>query len=103
MHALIYTLFIIHAKHIYTPNEWCRSVACLLYKQNKGFHNISYYITITLTNVILTLWTSILININSPSGESHGILGDTADGFRRHKKIYNSLSTHIIVYEDAKM
>ena len=28
---------------------------------------------------------------------------DTADEFRRHRKIYDSLFTHIMMYEDAKM
>jgi hypothetical protein len=34
---------------------------------------------------------------------TQGILGDTTDGFRRHRKIYDSPSTHIMVYEDAKL
>ena len=31
------------------------------------------------------------------------MLSDTADGFRPHRKIYDSLSTHIMMYEDAKL
>ncbi len=54
-------------------------------------------------NGILKLWTSILTNIGSPWAEAHSILSDTADGFRRHRKIYDNLSTHIMMYEDAKM
>ncbi len=54
-------------------------------------------------NGILKLWTSILTNIGFPWVEAQGILSDTADGFRRHRKIYDSLSTHIMMYEDAKM
>jgi hypothetical protein len=54
-------------------------------------------------NGILKLWTSILINIGSPWAEAQGILSDTAGGFRRHRKIYDSLSTHIMAYEDAKL
>jgi hypothetical protein len=53
-------------------------------------------------NGILKLWTSILTNIGSPWAEAHGILSDTADGVRQHRKIYDSISTHIM-YEDAKM
>jgi hypothetical protein len=52
---------------------------------------------------ILKLWRSILTNIGSPWAEAQGILSDTADGFRCHRKIYDSLSTHIMVYEDAKL
>jgi len=49
------------------------------------------------------LWTSILTNIGSPWAEAQGIISVTADGFRRHRKIYGSLTTHIMVYEDAKL
>jgi hypothetical protein len=92
------------AKHIYTPKEWCRSATFLLYKPNKKYpHNIAYYRPIALMNGILKLWTSILTNIRSPWTEAHGILSDTLDGFRRHRKIYDSLSTHIIMHEDAKI
>ena len=90
------------AKYNYTPKEWCRSATCLLYKPNKkGSHNIAHYRSIALMNGILKLWTYILTNIGSPWAEAQGILSDTADGFRRHKKIYDSLSTHIMIYEDA--
>jgi hypothetical protein len=54
-------------------------------------------------NGILKIWTSILTNIGSPWAEAQGILCDTTSGFRRHRKIYDSLSTHIMMYEDAKM
>ncbi len=54
-------------------------------------------------NDILKIWTSILTSISSLWAEPQGILSDTADGFRRHKKTYDSLLTHIMIYEDAKM
>jgi hypothetical protein len=92
------------AKHNYTPKEWCRSATYLLYKPNKKDpHNIAYYRPIALMNDILKLLTSILTNIGSPWAEAQGIFSDTADGFKRHRNIYDSLSTHIIMYEDAKM
>jgi hypothetical protein len=37
------------------------------------------------------------------AAESEGIFSDTADGFRSHRNIYDSLSTHITIYEDAKL
>ena len=52
-------------------------------------------------NGILKLWTSILTNIGSPWAEAQGILSDTTDGFIRHRQMYDSLSTHIMMYEDA--
>jgi hypothetical protein len=92
------------AKHNYTPKEWCRSTTCLLYKTNKKDpHNIAYYRPMALMNGILKLWTSILTNIGSPWAEAHGILSDTADELRCHRKIYDSLSTHILIHEDAKI
>ena len=103
-HTLIYNLFQIMAQHNYTPKAWCRSATCLLYKPNKKDpHNIAYYRSIALMNGILKLWTSILTNIGSPRAEAQGILSDTTDGFRRHRKIYDSLYTHIMMYEDVKM
>jgi len=46
-------------------------------------------------NGLLKLRTSILINIGSPWAEAQGILSDTPDGFRRTRKIYDSLSTNM--------
>jgi len=92
------------AKHNHTPREWYKSVTCLLYKPNKKDpHNAAYYSPIALMNEILKLWTSILTNIGSPWAEAQRVLSDTAAGFRRHIKINDSLSTHIMVYEDAKL
>jgi hypothetical protein len=69
----------------------------------KCYHNIAYYRPIDLMNGFQKLWTSILTNIGSSWAEAQGILIDTVDGFRRHGKIYDNLSTHIMMYEDAKM
>jgi hypothetical protein len=75
----------------------------IIQTEKKYPHNIAYYRPIALINGILKLWTSILSNIGSPWTEAQGILSDTSDGFRRHRKIYDSLSIHIMMYEDAKM
>jgi hypothetical protein len=92
------------ARRSYTPKEWCKSATCLLYKPNKKDpHNITYYKPIAIMNGILKLWTSIFTSIGSPWAETQGILSDTADGCRRHRKIYDNPSTHIIMYEGAKM
>ncbi len=52
-------------------------------------------------NCILKLWTSILTSIGTQTAESKGIFNDTADEFRPHRNIYDNLSTHIMMYEDA--
>ncbi len=67
----------------------------------KDPHNIAYYRPVALMNKILQIWTSILTNIGSPWVEARGILNNTADGFRRHRKIYDILLTYITMYEDA--
>ena len=54
-------------------------------------------------NCILKLWTSILTNIGTHTTEIDGIFSDTTDGFRAHKQIYDSLATHRMAYEDAKL
>jgi hypothetical protein len=54
-------------------------------------------------NCILKLWTSILTIIGTQTTESGGIFSDTADGFRSHRNIYDSISTHTTMYEDAKL
>ena len=92
------------AKHDYTPREWCKSATCLLYKPNKKDpHDIAYYRPIALMHGILKLWTSIFTNIGYPWAEAQGISSDIAYGFRRPREIYDSLSTYIIMYEDAKI
>ncbi len=54
-------------------------------------------------NCILRLWSSILTSIGTQTTESEDIFSDTADGFRSHRNIYDSLSAHIMMYEDAKI
>jgi hypothetical protein len=54
-------------------------------------------------NCILKLWTSILTSIGTQTAESGGVFSDTADGFRSHRNIYDSLSAHIMMYEDANI
>jgi hypothetical protein len=54
-------------------------------------------------NCILKLWTSILTIIGTQRAESGGIFSVTAYGFRSHRNIYDSISTHITMYEDAKL
>ena len=54
-------------------------------------------------NCILKLWTSILPSIGTHTAESGGVFSDTADGFRSHRNIYDSLSTRIMMYEDANI
>ena len=54
-------------------------------------------------NCILKLWTSILTSIGTQTAESEGVFSDTADRFPSHRNIYYSLSTHILMYEDAKI
>ena len=92
------------AKRNYTQKKWCTSATKLIYKQNKTDpHNPSNYRPIALINRILKLWTSILASIGTQTTEVEGIFSDTEDGFRSRRNINNSLSTHIMMYEDAKI
>ena len=52
---------------------------------------------------ILKLWISVLTSIGTQTAEAEGIFSDTADGFRSRRNIHDSLSTHIMMYEDAKL
>ncbi len=103
-HDLIFTLFQLMARHSYTPKKWCVSATKLTNKPNKtNPHNPANYRPIALMNCILKLWTSILTILGTETAESEGVFSDTADGFRPHRNIYDSLSTHITMYEDAKL
>jgi hypothetical protein len=85
------------AKHSYTSKKWCTSATKLIYKPNKAEpHNISSHRSIVLINCIITLWTSILTNIITHTAKAEGIFSDTAD-------IYDSLSTHIMMYKGAQL
>ncbi len=92
------------AKHIYTPKKRCTSATKLKYKPNKKDpHNPANCRPIALINSILKLWTFMLTIIGTHVAESEGIFGDTTDGFRSHRNIDDSLSTHVTMYEDAKL
>ena len=103
-HDLIFILFQLMARHSYTPKKWCVSATKLIYKPNKTDpHNPANYRPIALMNCILKLWTSILTILGTETAESEGVFSDTADGLRPHRNIYDSLTTHITMYEDAKL
>ena len=92
------------AKHSYTHNKYRISATTLIYKPNRPDpHNPTNCRPIALMKCILKIWTSILITIGTQMAESEGVFSDTADGFRSHRSIYDSLSTHISMYEDAKL
>ena len=92
------------AKHSYTPKKWCISATKLIYKLNKTDpNNPSNYRPITLMNCSLKNWTSILTNIGTHTTETEGIFSDTSAGFRARIFIYDSLTTRIMIYEDAKL
>ena len=96
-------MFRLMARYSYTPQKWCISATKLIYKPSKPDpHNPKNYRPIALLNCILKLWISILASIRIQTTESEGVFSDTADGFRSHINIYDSLSTHIMMYEDAK-
>jgi hypothetical protein len=98
-HDVIFSL-----KNSYTPKQWYTSATKLIYKPNKNDPNHSAnYRPIALMNCILKLWTSILTIIGTQTSESGGIFSDTTDGFRSQKNIYDSIPTHINMYEDAKL
>ena len=103
-HDILYSLFQIMAKHSYIPRKWCISATKLIYKPNKTDpNNPTNYRPIALMTCILKIWTSILTTIGTQTAESEGEFSDTADGFRFHRNIYDILSTHITMYEDAKL
>jgi hypothetical protein len=66
-------------------------------------NNPSNYIPIALMGCILKLWTSILTNTGTHTAETQGICNDTRYGFQAHRQIYDSISSHIIMYEEAKL
>jgi hypothetical protein len=64
-HDLIFQLFKIIEKQIYTQ-KWCISATKLIYKPNKTDpHNPANYRPIALMNCILEIWTSILYTIGT--------------------------------------
>ena len=92
------------AYHNYTQEKWCVSATKVIYKPNKTYpNNPSNYRPIALMNFILKLWTSILTSIGTYTVETEDIFSDTVDGFRAHQQIYNSLTIHIMMQEDAKL
>ena len=71
VHDLLYHLFQLMAKHIYTPKNLCTSATKLIYKPNKiDPHIPSNYRPIGIMNCILKLWTSILTSIGTQTAEA---------------------------------
>ena len=104
VHKIIYRVFLLMARTEYTPTDWCTSATCLIYKPNKPDPtNPAFYRPIALMNCLLKLWTATLTSIGTTLAEAEGIINDHQDGFRRFRNIYHALSTHIHVYEDAKI
>ena len=44
-----------------------------------------------------------LNSIETQTTEAKGIFSDTANGFRSHINLYDNLSTHIMMYDDATL
>ena len=66
--------------------------------------NPACYRPIVLMICILKLWTGTIQNaLSAAYSESRGIIKDSQDGFRALRKIYDSLTTHISMLEDAKL
>jgi hypothetical protein len=54
-------------------------------------------------NNLLKLWTALIKYACSKYAETHGILSDEQDGFRKHRSIHDALSPIIMMMEDAKL
>ena len=104
VHDIIFHLFQKMAAISYTPQAWCMSATCLLFKpQKKDPTNPACYRPIALMNCILKLWTSTFTMLLTDLVESEGMVSDSSDGFRSDRQIHDSLATHIHVLEDAKI
>jgi hypothetical protein len=97
----LFPLFSLLAHKSYTPPEWCHSTTCLVHK--KGDPTLlDKYRPIALMNNLLKLWTAPIKDAGSKYAETHGILSDQHDGFRKHRSIHDALSS-IMMLEDAKL
>jgi hypothetical protein len=54
-------------------------------------------------NNLLKLWTALIKDAGSKYAETHGILSDQYDEFRKHDSIHDALSSTIMMMEDAKL
>jgi hypothetical protein len=100
--SALFSLLSLVAHKAYTPHEWCHSTTCLLHE--KGDPTLlDNYRPIALMNNLLKLWTALMKDACSYYAETHGILGDQHDGFRKHRNIHDALSSIIMMMEDAKL
>jgi hypothetical protein len=67
----------------YTPREWCHSTTCLLHKKDYPIL-LDNYRPIALMDNLLKLWTAVIKDADSKSADTHGILSDRQDGFRKN-------------------
>jgi hypothetical protein len=54
-------------------------------------------------NNLLKLRTALIKDAGSKYAETHGILSDKHDGFRKHRSIHDALSSIIMMMDDAKL
>jgi hypothetical protein len=54
-------------------------------------------------NNLLKLRTALINDAGSTYVETHGILSDQQDGFRKHRSIHDALSSIMMMMEDAKL
>ena len=103
VHDAIYHLFQHMGSLNYTPEAWCISATCLIFKPNKKDPlTPASYRPIALMNCIQKLWTSVVTYIGSDIAEAEGMINDNSDGFRANRQTYDSTRRHIMVLEDAK-
>jgi hypothetical protein len=100
--SALFSLLSLLANKSYTPLEWCHSTTCLLlYKCDSTLlHN---YRPIALMNNLHKLWVALIKDACSKYAETHCILSDHQNGFRKHRSIHDDLSSIIIMMEDAKL
>jgi hypothetical protein len=100
--SALFSLLSLLAHKSYTPHEWCHSTTCLLHK--KGDPTLlDNYRPMVLMNNLLKLWTALIKDAGSKYAETHGILCDEHDGFRKYRSIHDALSSIIIMMKDAKL
>ena len=100
-HAALLHLFQCMTILGYTPSTWLHSTTVLLYKKGDATDLLNYR-PISLANSLYKLWTGLLTEVATDYAETHLLLSDAQEGFRKGKSCARAIAHLQLAFEDAK-
>ena len=84
----------------HTPASWLHSTTVLLYKKGDATELLNYR-PISLANSLYKLWTGLLTEVATDYAESHKLLSEAQEGFRKGHSCARAIAHLQLAFEDA--